>query len=270
MSFLDSIKNIFSGGSSSESSNSGSGGSYTQGYDIVQYPTYPWAATNQKYLSDYYGGELERIRKGQNPEWWANAQPQIREGMSRGNYQATYGRPGERTGTMQTATEAGALTGLGARSTMAQTSKAAKDYAERERAIDEYLAGQGVGINQAGAQFAAQGLQNLPRGPETQLQPVGQMTQANSSGQLANTGMSMLGGLDWGSIIGGLLGKKATNTDYTAGIQPYTNLGSLTSLFNSTGGGGTGGLNWAQIGNTTSSGSGLTNLFNNTYSGYGF
>lgn len=163
------------------------------GVNMMQLPTYDWGGEiNPKFLSEYYNEVLTRNKKGKSPAWWESALPQLREGMSRGNYESTYGRPGERTGTMQTATEAGALTGIGPKSTMAFTGKASKDYADREKSIDEYLTAQGVNVMQRSEEGALSGLANVPRGPETAYSPFSgvsgqQPAWMNQLGELAGT-----------------------------------------------------------------------------------
>lgn len=158
-----------------------------QGYDIVKMPQYSFTESNMNRLSDQLNADYTRLNMGQAPEYWQNALPTLRKGMSDPLYKTYYGRPGERSGLVHQAQSAGAMTGIGPKATFAQMQKQMKDYSEQESQIDAYLTGLGVDIMNQQAQNIPTMLMNMPRGPESQvvnlMGGVGGSSGGNATGQ---------------------------------------------------------------------------------------
>lgn len=212
-----------------------SGGSAQGGGSTMMQPAM-WDQTegDQTQLSNYLNSMLGRTGAGQLSGGMQSYFDKLRKQSSDVNYMSTYGRPGERTGTMGTALEAGALTGLGARSTMAQTGKVSKDYADREAAIDAFFAQQGIGVMQDQEKTAIQGMMMKSQGPTNQ-QPVswGATTDPNSSQWGALGGQLLTGALNkWGNQTP-TTGGYANNPYSTWTPTPYVPMTSMGGTYNS-------------------------------------
>lgn len=204
---------------------SGKGKGGQTGYDVVQQPQYSFTEPRMRLASDYVSQNLARMQRGEYPAWYDKAQNTMRQGMQRNNYQATYGRPGQRTGTMQASMQAGAMGGLGPKSMMAQVGRAGQDYQNREKAINEYLAQQGVGVMQAGEQTYLDQSNRMPMGPAAQAIPYNNpgAQQANPWATLASGMGEYLGGEPWKTGGGGVPGISPTNWSGTSlsGSNPW-------------------------------------------------
>lgn len=233
-------------------------------YPSVQVmPQYSFTEPRLQASSDFVQGNIERMGRGEYPSYFGNALPMLRENMSRPLYETYYGRPGERQGVLQGAYEAGAATGIGPRSTMGNVQKTLRDYATKEKEIDEYLTKLGVGIMHEDAARMPQLSSGMPKGPDAQLAyptmfQAGGQAQPNLSGMgssLAQLGGSLLDGMfnqnptsgsGFGAIasqiVSGASGYGASGyggTNAQTNYRPY-NYNSYTPPPNNGGGGGIG------------------------------
>ena len=164
------------------------------GWAVQQMPTWSWNEGVRKTAADYASQGLQNMQQGRFAPWYENAMPAMRESMSRGNRQAYYGVPGERTGAMNAGMEAGALTGLGPRGANANVLKLGRSYADRESQIDEYLQKMGVDVNLQSQGTYLNSINQAPQGPPSQV--VGPWPGSQGYQQ----------GTDWGGLMQNLGG----------------------------------------------------------------
>ena len=232
-------------------------GGMEQGYDVVTMPQYSFTEPRLRLASDYLTQNINRMSQGQYPAWYDKASPVMREGMMRGLNQATYGKPGQRQGTMQQASDMGAITGIGPKATWAQGQKVMSDYMDKSKQIDEYLTSLGVNIMQGEEQTYLQGMLNMPKGPDSTV--VNKMGGAygNQQGSPWQSLGQNLAGQDWSKIFQGgsnLQGMNSygysTNPAYTAsGYDPVGMSGWSPSASPYQG------MNWNQYQTMTGTGS---------------
>lgn len=231
--------NTFAGGGD------GGGGYISPGY--IELPEYSHTRPRLQATSDFLVNNINRMNAGEMPEYFQRALPTLRESMSRPLYETYYGTPGERTGVLQGAMEAGAATGLGHSQTIANVNKALYKYAAEEKAIDEYLTKLGVDITQQAAMTMPQLAMQMPQGPQVYAWgPMGVgSVSGGSSGSMEGFG-KMLANNDWGqsfsdlgsmfkgmyNSIGGLFGTPPA-MDYLNSNPDYLQSGFLQQGFNS-------------------------------------
>ena len=178
-----------------------------QGYDIVTMPQYSFTEPRLRLVSDYLTQNIQRMAEGKFPVWWDKLSPIIKEGLMRNLQETYYGKPGEReTGLIQQPFETAAIKDLGPKTAWAGARKVTSEYADKAKAIDEYMASLGVDImSQGEGRYLTGGIQ-MPKGPDAAI--VNRMggvygTQGTPWLDLMGSSMGMLGGMDWGKSSGG-------------------------------------------------------------------
>jgi hypothetical protein len=166
----------------------GEDGMMRQGYDVVTLPQYSFTEPRLRLASDFVSDNISRMSRGEYPSYYGKALPKLRENMSRPNYQTYFGRPGDRSGTVNDAMAMGAMTGLKGKTAMAPANKLLKDYADKETAIDEYLTKMGVDVMMRDATAFPALAAAMPKGPDAQVVSYGGFTQpaTNDSSALLN------------------------------------------------------------------------------------
>jgi hypothetical protein len=170
-----------------------------QGYDVVNLPQYSFTEPRLRLASDYLTQNIGRMSQGEFPVWWDKASPILRQGLSRANQQNYYGIPGVRQGGMNSALEAGAITGLGAGQAFKGSRPLTQAYMDKENEIDEYLTGLGVNIMQSAEPMYLQAMGNLPKGPDSVVSNLmGGVSSpaANNMGDLGNS-LAKMAGQGW-------------------------------------------------------------------------
>jgi hypothetical protein len=199
------------------------GGTYVQPNEFLQYPQYSYTEPRIRLTSDFVSDNIQNMAEGNFPSYYQKAYPKLRENLSRQNYQTYFGRPGQRTGAVQGAMEAGAMTGIGPKATNFQVNKQLQDYADKETAIDEYLTKLGVDITSSASVQFPQLSNQIPQGPQ------GQVVQ----GRVVNTGKADSPWTALASIFGS--GAAKSGVDLLKNIfnkDTTTNYGSLPALVN--------------------------------------
>jgi len=131
--------------------NRGRAGTPAQYIEPSEYgPGHALAQAKSQYAQDIFS----RLSAGQDPMYWAKAKPTIQAGMQRDLYSRYYGGGLQGPGIMGQIGATGAMTGVGPKGTMASMQKAAYEYDQSGRAIDEYLAKLGVDFSQQAQQQA--------------------------------------------------------------------------------------------------------------------
>jgi hypothetical protein len=130
---------------------------------------------------------------------------------------------------VQSAQQAGAITGIGPKATSAKVKSAITDWSEKEKAINEYLTGLGVNINQAAEQTYISGINAMPGGPETAIvNRMGGVAGGNSWGQqLASMGSTIAQNIPWENLFNrrtSNTGTSNTGTTVTSGAYGNYNL----------------------------------------------
>ena len=189
------------------------GGSGGMGYTAPQWlqnPQYDFTEPRLQQTSDFISQQINALQRGEMPDWYTSAMPQLREGMMRGARQWLHGGPMTGMGAMDQGRAAGAAMGVGPRAGMANTNKALSKYGDMTSAIDEYLTGKGVDISERASMAFPQMSSTLPQGPQGQwLAP--QPYQQQGGGMMDSLG-GLMKNLPWGSIasgIGSLFGPKS-------------------------------------------------------------
>ena len=192
-----SAMNMFGGGDSG----------MEQGYDIVTMPQYSFTEPRLRLVSDYLTQNIQRMAEGKFPVWWDKLSPIIKEGLMRNLQETYYGKPGEReTGLIQQPFETAAIKDLGPKTAWAGARKVTSEYADKAKAIDEYMASLGVDImSQGEGRYLTGGIQ-MPKGPDAAI--VNRMggvygTQGTPWLDLMGSSMEMLGSTDWSNLFSG-------------------------------------------------------------------
>lgn len=183
----------------------------TGGYDVVTMPQYSFTEPRLRLTSDYISQNIERMMRGEYPSWYDKAQPVMREGMMRGLNQSMYGRPGERTGAVQSAMDVGAQLGVGPKAAMSQTRKLYSDYLDKSSQIDEYLTGLGVDIMRSGEQTYLQGSMAMPKGPDAQIVGMPNMPYGQQGNPWLDFAGTIGSNIDWGKMFGQGIPQGATS-----------------------------------------------------------
>ena len=172
---------------------------------VVQVPQYEFTEPRLRLTSDFLSEGINRLREGRYPEYYENALPTLRESMRRPLYETYYGRAGE-PGLLRGAYETGSITGVGPRATASLAQRTLRDYADKERQIDEQLVKLGVDIMSKESYNYPMLASQMPRGPEyTVLNPMvlgGQSSTGDIFKTLAQLAgpMSSLAGADYGQM----------------------------------------------------------------------
>lgn len=121
------------------SQNEGDAGS--QGYDIVNFND-PNDQQQRQASAAYMMDVLAGLRAGKTPDWLNNYTTPLEANLLKQNKEQFFGRPGQPGGSIaDAAMSAGAMTGVGGRTSQAPINKALADYADRMSGINQYIAG---------------------------------------------------------------------------------------------------------------------------------
>lgn len=156
----------------------GSGG----GYDVVNLPQYSFTEPRLRLISDFVSDNLTRIGQGKRPAYYDAAVPYIRENLERPLRTTFFGRPGERTGTLQAAQEVSAALGVGPRASMAATNKALARYEDASKQIDEFIEKTGVDVTQESLRTSIYAGLSIPKGPDAQVVSYGGYAPQQTAG----------------------------------------------------------------------------------------
>jgi len=181
-------------GNSTRQSTPGSGGR------IVELPQYSFTEPRLRLISDTVSDMISRISRGEAPAYYERALPSIKSGMERGLQTTFFGRPGDRTGSVQAAMEAGAISGTGPRPGTSGVNKVLARYEEGGKAIDEYLAKLGVDVTSDAYRTSLYAGLQIPQGPQT-AQFSGYAPQ--QTGGIADSLTSIAGGIPWLDMLKG-------------------------------------------------------------------
>jgi hypothetical protein len=214
------LGSMFGGGG--EGQPGSGGGVYLQPND------FPWMTDRLK--QDY----------GQEPEWWKKIKPEMQAGMEQDTYETYYGTPGQRTGVMQGAVQAGAMTGIGPKATNANVSKVGSQYATARRQISDFINQQTSTIIQENNKNTIFGLPQY----QTRAIPYGGYgaTPGSTAGLDALTAMSMASG------YGSTANPYASGSSYNSTPWNYENRNSGYGGYSSMPSGGSIADNYAGTG----------------------
>lgn len=214
MGFWGPIIASVAGSAVSTAMQSGNNSSGSGGYDVTTMPQYSFTEPRLQQTSDFVSSNLQRMSEGQLPAYYANARPQIRESMARPLRKTYYGTAGNRTGLVQDAISAGTLTGLKGKAALTPAMKVMQEYADKESAIDDYLAKMDAQIMERDAQLFPSLSMSMPAGPQSTTIPFyqpGTSTDSTAYNQVIGAGADALG--QW---INNLGSTKSQNYDYYA------------------------------------------------------
>ncbi len=212
----------------------------TQGIMVQPLPQYSWTEPRLRLTSDYLTQNIERMGRGEMPVWWDKASKNLNQGMKKNLYETYYGRPGERTGVMQTAMQAGALGGVGPKGMVSNVRRASQDYASKSSQIDQYLTGLGADIMRQQEGMYLSESRSQPVGPP--VATMGYQTQGTPSTNPYTSLLSSMGGMMGSGGLQGMLGGFFGGGSSGAGTMPgnyitgtnsstYTPVGSLPSNY---------------------------------------
>ena len=221
-------------------------GGLEQGYDVVTMPQYSFTEPRLRLASDYLTQNINRMSQGQYPAWYDKASQTMRQQMMTNLNQATYGKPGQRTGTFQQAQDMGAITGIGPKATWAQGQKVLSDYTDKSSQIDAYLAQLGVGVMQGEESTYLQASQNMPQGPQSAIvNKMGGVYGPQGSSPWSTLGQTAAGqgfGNMFSNMFSGGGGSGASQWGYSPSGQ-YMNTSNPASWLNNNNIGLSGGMN---------------------------
>lgn len=184
--------------------------------DWLSDPQYGWTKDLLENQAGFYGDELNRIRSGQAPSYWAGLESSIRD-QQQGDLDRNYfGRPGERGGSMMdNYMSLGAQTGIGPRGTQAQVTKGLRDYSQERSTIENYISQLRAGEMQNAYNTIPGGINNLSQGPQGQwdIWDSAGTEGSNPGGDLLGLGMQYgsnpFSGFSQGNVAGtGMFGSK--------------------------------------------------------------
>lgn len=200
---------------------------------IYTMPQYDFTEPRLRATSNFIQGNIERLSRGEYPDYYANALPTLRENMHRPNYETYYGKAGE-PGVLRSQMDVGSITGIGPRKTSKLVSKSLYEYGNAEKSIDEYLTKLGVDIMNKDAYTFPQLSSAMPKGPDAQLaypQMVGgQKTDASGLGSaIGSLASGLLPGL--GQSLSGMAGLFGGGGSAGSSLSSQMSLGGVGDLF---------------------------------------
>lgn len=222
---------------------------------VVTMPQYSFTEPRLRLMSDFVSDNISRAGRGEAPAYFDRAVPAMRAGLERGVQTTYFGRPGDRTGSVQAALEAGSIAGTGPKPGSSMVNKALQRYEEAGKQIEEYISNARMNATQTSIGTSLQAGIQMPKGPDAQIiggygaQTTGGGVDALTSiaqnlpwlqNQLTNPGGA--GGSSYGDLSGGygditgsmkgnqLWGNSAydPNVDFGIGASNYS-FGNSTS-----------------------------------------
>lgn len=204
------------------------------GPSVVSLPTFDFFEPGAKEASDFQRQQLASLSQGQFPQFFQNAIPQLRQELQQPLTQRFFGTEGNRGGSiLDTATAAGAMSGLGPRRLASNVNKSLRDFSDRSQSIDRFITQQGVDLASNFARSVPDSLFNAPQGP-----PATAFAGGGGGGGGGGTGSAVASGLGdaFGAFVGGGGFNKPNTIQKFPDVTP-ANSRILNSNFNSGGGG---------------------------------
>jgi hypothetical protein len=159
-------------------------------------PQYSFTEPRRRLMSDFVSDNITRAGRGEAPAYFDRAEPMMRRGLERGVQNTYFGRPGDRTGSVQGALEAGALAGTGSRPGTANVNKALQRYEEAGLGIEEFISKERMRSTEDSVKMSLYASNQMAAGPAAQY----------VSGQGPQTSE---GSMPWLSEIAGMMGQNA-------------------------------------------------------------
>lgn len=189
-------------GNSQRKGSPGSGGT-------IAYPQqYSFTEPRMRLLSDFVSDNISRAGRGQAPAYFDRAVPDMRAGLERGVQTTYFGRPGDRTGSVQAALEAGSIAGTGPKPGSSMVNKALQRYEDAGKQIEEYISNARMNATQTSIGQSLQAGIAMPKGPDAMAFP-GYGAQTTGGGVDSMAGLAgalggfMAGGRQQGYQQGG-------------------------------------------------------------------